>query len=203
MEPETPIPDDFSVANEFWMRATDIWHKYGRPLAIKEGWDLFTRSDRRLGIERIDDPTEFKELEGHTDCLFESDDAASKHVIQRAGEGSKLHLLALYLDGRIHTDKVWVGESLIEAPAEPAPTGKYKITVTVPTKIFFDVNPKELADCERENESPPTDQRIIDYIIGPAFVMEVDTESYAELNGAIFAGTAIHPDGIKIERTSL
>ena len=33
------------------------------------------------------------------------------------------------------------------------------------------------------------------------FVVQVDTESYPELSGAIFAGTAIHPDGFKVERT--
>ena len=247
MEPQT-TPDG-QVGS-----ATDIWHKYGRPHAIKEGWDLFTRDDNRLDIERIDTPSDHPELEGQDDWLFDSDVDAVKHIVKRAGEGSKPHLLALYLDGRCHTDKVWVDATLVELIAsktcarcsypldahgfctdvtcpfsdhqqtcevgwaghpdrDPHPDDdlagncscggrrKFKITVSVPTKIFFDVDPEELADCERENEPPPTDQQIIDYVIGPAFVVQVDTESHPELSGAIFAGTAIHPDGFKIERT--
>lgn len=183
------------------MSATDIWHKHGRPHAIKEGWDLFTRDDNRLDIERIDAPCEFRELDGNDEPRFEGDDEAVKHIIKRAGEGSKLHLLALYLDGRCHTDKVWVHASLIEGSGNPAPAGKFNITVTIPTKIFFTVDPGELAEVEREDESPPTDQQIIDYVNGPALVLEVDTESHAELGGAIFGGTSIHLPGIKIERT--
>ena len=202
MKPQaTPTPGgDIPSAAENWMIATDIWHKYGRPHAIKEGWDLFTRDDNRLDIERIDSPCEFRELDGNDEPRFEGDDEAVKHIIQRAGAGSKLHLLALYLDGRCHTDKVWVHASLIERSENPAPAGKFNITVTIPTKIFFTVDPGELAEVEREDEPPPTDQQIIDYVNGPAFVVEVDTESHAELGGAIFGGTSIHLTGIKIER---
>ena len=263
MKPQaTPTPGgDIPSAAENWMIATDIWHKYGRPRAIKEGWDLFTRDDNRLDIERIDSPCEFRELDGKDEPRFEGDDEAVKHIIKRAGEGSKLHLLALYLDGRCHTDKVWVHASLIsEVPRtadaagnckcdrcsslldtdgfctdvacpfsdhkqtcdagwagllemDPHPTNdltgecscgghrKSRIVVTIPVEIQFLHDPEELADSERENEPAPTDEQIIEYVKGPAFLVDVDRESYGELGGVTFECSGLHIAGIKIERT--
>lgn len=73
-------------------QASKYWTRKHSQAAQKEGWDLFTRSDGLLEIERIDEQPTFK-----------SDKAALEYVYRRAGKGSQLHLLAIHLDRR-HVD---------------------------------------------------------------------------------------------------
>ena len=73
----------------------------------REGWDVFVRdSGGIMEIER-DDRSE----------NFDTDEDALRHVILKASMGSKLHLLALWLDGRsaltCWSSLAWIPDELL------------------------------------------------------------------------------------------
>lgn len=75
---------------------------------LQEGWDLFVRDDDgSYEIEALDE-----------DTTFGDDATAIEFVVRRALEGSKSHLLAIWLDGRPVCPKrlsmSWIPASLVE-----------------------------------------------------------------------------------------
>jgi hypothetical protein len=57
-----------------------------------EGWGIFTTTEGKYNIQRIDKPEP-------GDGVLPSDEAAYQLVIGKALQGSKLHLMALMMDG--------------------------------------------------------------------------------------------------------
>lgn len=82
------------------------WADQGSSLAIKEGWDLFN-CDGQFQIQAIDVP------EDGAPRLPGGDGEAYALCAKRALQGSALHALALYLDGR-NIDDDYVPEALLE-----------------------------------------------------------------------------------------
>lgn len=77
---------------QYMVPHSEYWRTVAGPQANKEGWDIFD-TDGVLQIQRIDDPED--------DCVqLDGDVAAYRHCVEQAMRGSKLHILALYLDGR-------------------------------------------------------------------------------------------------------
>jgi len=107
--------------------AVVIWHVHGNDLANHEGWNLFTRDDNhQMEIETIaewygpehgivapDDMT--KPVDS-----FPRDDEAVEHIVDKAGKGSRLHLLAMYLEGRTFDQETWVPNRLLDPAKIPA-----------------------------------------------------------------------------------
>ena len=60
-----------------------------------EGWGVFQLDDGTLRIQRLDDPAACLAFPDGTEPLFEGDEAAFDHVVERATHGSALHLRAL------------------------------------------------------------------------------------------------------------
>lgn len=90
------------------MAATKLWKKVMVPLgqywnqhcdekSKAEGWALFNTGDELL-IQKIDEPEE-----GEPE--LKNDAEAYELCCQKALTGSKLHLLALFLDGRPDNNK--------------------------------------------------------------------------------------------------
>jgi len=107
--------------------ADELWHDHGNDLANHEGWNLFTRDDNnQLEIETIaewygpehgiDAPSD--DAEGVDS--FPRDDDAIEHIVAKASQGSRVHLLALYLDGRRFDQDTWVPMSLLDLTKIPA-----------------------------------------------------------------------------------
>lgn len=97
--------------------AAEIWRVHGAPAAQDDGWELFARDDTdELELQVINDPTEVPSLaaKGITDQLFADDVAALQHVLALARTGSRVHLLALYMDGRIATARTFVPWQLLD-----------------------------------------------------------------------------------------
>lgn len=73
----------------------------------QEGLSVFYRDDGYLEIQKIDESD-----------AFMSDDDAVSYCIKKASQGSKSHLLALWLDGRNFEDKrksnFWIPQELKE-----------------------------------------------------------------------------------------
>jgi hypothetical protein len=85
---------------QYWVENYDSMSK-------KEGWALFN-TGTELQIQAIDEPEEGDaELKGR-------DGEAYQLITERALQGSKMHLLALYLDGReVKKDQeVWIPKNL-------------------------------------------------------------------------------------------
>ena len=80
---------------------TAIWDVKRDTASSAEGWSIFN-ADGLLQIQRIDDP------EDGSEPVFAHDGEAYKFVTEKALKGSKLHLLALYLDGRSDTKDIQV-----------------------------------------------------------------------------------------------
>src|SRR5436190_6437049 len=96
----------------------EVWHQYGCNAAQREGWDLFVRDDNHeLEIEVIAEPWELEMHKHRTQALWPDDGSVIRHCFERASGGSRVHLLALYLDGRIHESRAWV-------PTEWLPAGR-------------------------------------------------------------------------------
>lgn len=105
------------------LTSPDFWNKHMVPLgktwtrkfdqlAKKEGWAIFScnggSADGKMQIQSIDDPEE-----GDAE-LKERDGEAYTLVCQKALAGSKMHLLALFLDGR-DIDDIYIPRILIDA----------------------------------------------------------------------------------------
>ncbi len=85
----------------------DYWIKNCDAAAKKEGWSLFNH-DGTLQIQIIDDPEE-------GDGSLDNDGTAYTLCVLSALQGSKLHALALYLDGHSSDDDTYVPRSLMES----------------------------------------------------------------------------------------
>ena len=81
------------------MRAEDCWTKECWDVAANEGWVLsnwdFGDGDV-VWISRIDNPADWEDLP-FEDPKFEGDLEAQEFVAETALEGSRVHLLALFL----------------------------------------------------------------------------------------------------------
>jgi hypothetical protein len=89
---------------------SDEWYGKLDRLAKAEGWAIFTVDNADgtfLQLQAIDDPDD-----GNT-YLTGGDGEMYALVARRAAEGSKPHILALYLDNK-HADAVSVPKSLLE-----------------------------------------------------------------------------------------
>lgn len=92
-----------------------LWPKTYDLAALREGWAFFN-ADGVMDIERIDEPEVVKD-DKDLDFLpaaLESDDAARSLIVSKALGGSKMHALALLLDGRQinDDDEIWVPSEL-------------------------------------------------------------------------------------------
>jgi hypothetical protein len=104
-------------------KAGVLWHNFGSKAARIEGWDLYTRDNGELEIEYIAEPQEVPELvaRGIVDPPFNADDDVIRHCLAKAREGSRLHQLALYLEGRIADRDCWVPAELLDLRELPSP----------------------------------------------------------------------------------
>src|SRR3954471_4735819 len=82
------------------------WMKRYDDASKDEGWALFDH-DGTLQIQKVDDP------EPGQGTLLGDDSEAYRLVCEKALQGSVMHVLALYLDGR-SAEKVEVPNILIE-----------------------------------------------------------------------------------------
>ena len=78
-----------------------------------EGWNVFTRSDGFMEIERDDEAQKFN-----------NDEEVLRYVVAKAAAGSRSHLLALWLDGRPAETKY---TALAWIPAELLPEKKWTV----------------------------------------------------------------------------
>lgn len=75
---------------------------YDEQTARAEGWVLSERDDGRWEIQRYDECTARSDsLLGDGLPPFEHDGEAMAYVIRMAGAGSRLHIEALSLDGKV------------------------------------------------------------------------------------------------------
>lgn len=87
------------------LRLVEYLHAYSAStreegkLNTKEGWDLFTRCDGVLEVQRLD-----------TNKRFVTDTDALMYVTRKALKGSLRHLRSLMLNGRRKDDKVTLPE---------------------------------------------------------------------------------------------
>lgn len=72
-----------------FQEAIGVWSAKMSRAARREGWDLFNH-EGEVRIERFDENPHG----------FTRDDQVVSHCIRRSLQGSRLHLLALYLEGR-------------------------------------------------------------------------------------------------------
>lgn len=83
------------------MTVATCFTDFDRATAMSQGWDIFD-TDGVFLIQRDDELGSFKD-----------DEEAMNFVITKASTGSRLHLLALWLDGRAVDDNTIVPELLI------------------------------------------------------------------------------------------
>lgn len=83
--------EKFERPTERAVLAERAWSERSYKKAWREGWTLEIDAGGALGIARYDLNSPLK---------FDTDRAALVHVATRALAGSRLHVLALYLDGR-------------------------------------------------------------------------------------------------------
>lgn len=83
----------------------DHWIKNCDNISKKEGWALFD-ADGVFQIQAIDEP---EPGEGKLD----SDGSAYSLCVKKAFEGSKVHLLALFLDGKLTDEETFVPKYMI------------------------------------------------------------------------------------------
>lgn len=108
--------------------AHQVWDQLGGDAAIAEGWYLghHTSMDVLL-IMKLDNPDDWPALaaRGVTEPLFAGDSATVEHCVARAAAGSRLHQLALYLDGRPPDLMVWVPAGLMpKTPDKETPDAR-------------------------------------------------------------------------------
>lgn len=79
-----------------------FWTKEYDRISKSEGWAIFN-ADGIMKIQKIDDTTEIEQSENlprNSVRKFKSDHSALKFVVNKAKQGSEMHILALYLDGK-------------------------------------------------------------------------------------------------------
>lgn len=82
-----------------------FWTKQHDKRAKSEGWTIFD-ADGTLQIQRIDEPED-------GDATLVIDAQAYQLCTKMALQGSKMHLLALYLDGRINDEEMCVPKAML------------------------------------------------------------------------------------------
>ncbi len=92
--------------NEYMIELGDYWIRECDAAAKKEGWTVFN-ADGVLQIQAVDEP------EDGDVSLPDGDGQAYSLVAQKALEESKLHALALYLDGREADGEIFIPKALI------------------------------------------------------------------------------------------
>lgn len=80
------------------------WMPYSKKAAA-EGWNMFSHDNGLFQLQRVD---EAGILQGDTEALA--------YVVKKALAGSKMHLLALYLDGRPVDCMVYIVTPFITKP---------------------------------------------------------------------------------------
>jgi hypothetical protein len=103
-----------------------IWPTYDQEVANEEGWCLSVCDKKYFDIQYLNDfeaeGGDLKQALGTDDC------SVCAGVVRRAMEGSRPHMLAAYLDGRLfHTgEPIWVPNSLIHPTILPNLQRNYK-----------------------------------------------------------------------------
>jgi len=106
----------FSVSLLFWKgermsygpKPFDLWTKEHCDQALEEGWVLSNYDSYRPGgtgyshvaIFKLDDPAAVDGL-GYDEPKFATDNEAVDYVVAKALQGSKMHMLAIWLEGHI------------------------------------------------------------------------------------------------------
>jgi hypothetical protein len=81
------------------LRPHEYWPWEYELQSRREGWVLANDSDDCTTISRIDDPAGVEPKLDFTEPKFDGDQSAQVWVIERASQGSRLHMLAVYLTG--------------------------------------------------------------------------------------------------------
>jgi hypothetical protein len=81
------------------LRPHEYWPWEYELQSRREGWILANDSDDCTTISRIDDPASIDPQLEFTEPKFAGDQAAQAWVIEQASQGSRLHMLAVYLTG--------------------------------------------------------------------------------------------------------
>lgn len=84
------------VADE---RPFAYWSRAEANIAIEEGWVLTNNSADCVCVSRLDNPADVEPPLNYTEPKFEGDEQAQGFVATRAANGSRMHILALYLCG--------------------------------------------------------------------------------------------------------
>lgn len=107
-ESRATIPVEPVNWSDYMVPYSEYWRTVAGPQANQEGWDVFD-TDGTLQIQKVDDAED-----GHVQLT--DDGQAYQHCLLQALQGSRLHILALYLDGRLcdATEPILVPRNLIE-----------------------------------------------------------------------------------------
>lgn len=89
--------------NKFMQPLGTYWTEHCDAQAKAEGWALFEGDNQRIQIQRLDESEQLS-----------NDGQAYQLVCQKAFKGSKIHLLALYLDGQNTSEEIYVPKFLVE-----------------------------------------------------------------------------------------
>src|SRR5437870_1577370 len=81
------------------LRPHEYWPWEYELQSRREGWILANDSDDCTTISRIDDPAGVQPKLDFTEPRFDGDQSAQAWVIERASQGSRPHMLAVYLTG--------------------------------------------------------------------------------------------------------
>lgn len=81
------------------LRPHEYWPWEYELQSRREGWILANDSDDCTTISRIDDPASVEPKLDFTEPKFDGDHSAQSWVIEQASQGSRLHMLAIYLMG--------------------------------------------------------------------------------------------------------